>query len=73
MRCLSAKAARAGSRSRGWASVTSASNLIPSPQSPLVFNLPARHVEGKHFDSAAELQEKFYAAAPVQLPVTITR
>ena len=46
--------------------------LAPYPfaASPLVFNLPARHVEGKHFDSAEELQEKFHAAAPVQLPVT---
>jgi hypothetical protein len=49
--------------------------LAPYPfaVSPLVFNLPARHVEGKLFDNVEELQEKFYAAAPVQLPVTITR
>jgi Protein of unknown function (DUF3891) len=49
--------------------------LTPYPfaASPLVFNLPARHVEGKHFDSVEELQKEFYAAAPVQLPVTITR
>jgi hypothetical protein len=49
--------------------------LAPYPfaASPLVFDVPARHVEGKHFDSVEELQEKFYAAAPVQLPVTITR
>jgi hypothetical protein len=45
----------------------------PFAESPLVFDLPARHVEGKHFDSAEELQKKFYTAAPVQLPVTITR
>jgi Protein of unknown function (DUF3891) len=49
--------------------------LAPYPfaASPLVFDLPARHVEGKLFSSVEELQEKFYAAAPVQLPVTITR
>ena len=49
--------------------------LAPYPfaESPLVFDLPARHVEGKHFDSVEELQKKFYAAAPVHLPVTITR
>jgi hypothetical protein len=49
--------------------------LAPYPfaASPLVFNLPARHVEGKHFNNCEELQEKFHAAAPVQLPVTITR
>ena len=45
----------------------------PFAESTLVFDLPARHVEGKHFDRVEELQEKFYAAAPVQLPVTITR
>src|SRR3984957_6495553 len=45
----------------------------PFAESPLVFDLPARHVEGKHFDRVEDLQEKFYAAAPVQLPVTITR
>jgi len=49
--------------------------LTPYPfaSSPLVFDLPARHVEGKHFDSVEELQKKFYAATPVQLPVMITR
>ncbi len=49
--------------------------LAPYPfaASPLVFNLPARHVEGQHFNNCEELQEKFHAAAPVQLPVTITR
>jgi hypothetical protein len=45
----------------------------PFATSPLVFNLPARHVEGKHFDSAEDLQKKFYAATPAELPVTITR
>ena len=49
--------------------------LAPYPfaASPLVFDLPARHVEGKHFSSPEELQEKFHAAAPVHLQVTITR
>jgi hypothetical protein len=44
----------------------------PFDASPLVFDLPARHVEGKQFSSAEELQKKFYAATPAQLPVTIT-
>ena len=49
--------------------------LAPYPfaASPLVFNFPARHVEGKLFDSVEELQKKFHTAAPVQLSVTITR
>jgi hypothetical protein len=49
--------------------------LAPYPfaASPLVFDLPARHVEGTHFDGVEELQKKFHAADPVQLPVTITR
>jgi hypothetical protein len=49
--------------------------LVPYPfaASPLVFDLPARHVDGKHFNTADSLQKKFYAAAPVHLPVTITR
>jgi hypothetical protein len=37
-----------------------------------VFHLPARHVEGEHFRHAEELQQKFQAAAPELLPVTIT-
>src|SRR5271165_3887177 len=45
----------------------------PFAASPLVFDLPARHVEGKHFSTAEELQKKFYAATPVHLPVTLTR
>ena len=45
----------------------------PFAEPSLVFDLPARHVEGKHFDSVEELQQKFYIAAPVQLPVMITR
>jgi hypothetical protein len=49
--------------------------LAPYPfaSSPLIFDLPARHVEGKKFASAAELQTKFHAAEPVNLSVTITR
>ncbi len=45
----------------------------PLAASPVVFDLPGRHIEGKHFTSAEELEKKFYAAAPVHLPVTITR
>ena len=49
--------------------------LAPYPlvSSPLVFNLPARHVEGKTFASPKELQDKFHVAQPVNLTVTITR
>ncbi len=48
--------------------------LTPYPfaESPLVFHLPARHVEGEQFQHAEELQQKFQAAAPELLPVTIT-
>ena len=37
----------------------------PFAESPLTFHFPARHVEGKVFSSAEELQRKF-AAAPVE-------
>ncbi len=49
--------------------------LTPYPlaASPLEFTLPARHVEGKLFTSAKELQERFHEAEPVLLPVTVTR
>ncbi len=49
--------------------------LAPYPfaASPLVFDLPARHVDGKLFTSAEELQGKFHQAVPVPLPVTVTR
>ena len=49
--------------------------LAPYPftASPLVFDLPARHVDGKLFSSAEELQEKFNQAVVVQLPVTVMR
>lgn len=49
--------------------------LAPYPfaTSPLVFNLPARHVEGKLFTSAEELQSKFNHAARTLLPIAITR
>src|SRR5258708_20870828 len=49
--------------------------LAPYPfaESPLVFHLPARHIEGGHFHSAQELQKEFHASAPQQKPVTITR
>ena len=45
----------------------------PFVASPLLFHLPARHVEGKVFTSAEELQAQFHQAAPALLPVTITR
>jgi hypothetical protein len=49
--------------------------LTPYPfaASPLVFDLPARHVDGKQFSTAGDLQSKFSQGAPVSLPVTITR
>jgi Protein of unknown function (DUF3891) len=49
--------------------------LTPYPfaASPLVFHLPARHVEGKVFSSAQELGDRFHQAAPVLLPVTVSR
>jgi hypothetical protein len=49
--------------------------LAPYPfaASPLVFDLPAHHVEGKHFSTAEQLQKEFCCATPVQLPVTLTR
>jgi hypothetical protein len=49
--------------------------LAPYPfvASPLVFNLPARHVEGKIFASAQELQSKVEQATPALLQVLITR
>jgi hypothetical protein len=46
---------------------------FPFAASPLVFDLPARHVDGKLFTSAEELQEKFNQAVVVPLPVTVTR
>lgn len=48
--------------------------LAPYPfaASPLEFSLPARHVEGEVFLSAAELQTKFHQVVPATLPVTVT-
>jgi hypothetical protein len=45
----------------------------PFAASPLVFNLPARHVEGKLFSNAQDLQEKFHQATSARLTVTVTR
>ena len=45
----------------------------PFAASPLVFDLPARHVEGKCFSTAEQLQKEFHAATPVHLSVTLTR
>ena len=48
--------------------------LTPYPfaASPLLFDLPARHVGGKHFSSAQQLQQEFQSATPVHLSVTLT-
>jgi hypothetical protein len=49
--------------------------LTPYPfvASPLVFELPARHVEGKRFSTAEQLKKQFHAVTPVHLSVTLTR
>ena len=49
--------------------------LAPYPfaAAPLIFNFPARHVEGKLFDSVEELQKRFHTADRAELSVTITR
>ncbi len=48
--------------------------LAPYPfaESPVKFQLPARHVEGKLFDSAEQLAAAFRNASPVSLPVELT-
>lgn len=48
--------------------------LTPYPFSELdlTFKLPARHVQGSHFDSAMSLQDSFYAAEVEELVITIT-
>jgi hypothetical protein len=45
----------------------------PFATSPLVFEFPARHVEGKEFISAEQLQKEFEAAPAARLRVTLTR
>ncbi len=49
--------------------------LTPYPfsESELTFQLPARHVEGKRFESAAQLQELFHATPIHTLRITITK
>jgi hypothetical protein len=49
--------------------------LTPYPfaASPLLFDLPARHVEGKQFSTAEQLQKEFHAAKPLLLLVELTR
>jgi hypothetical protein len=44
---------------------------FPMASSELLFDLPARHVEGKTFASPEDLQEKFHAAQPEKLQVTL--
>jgi hypothetical protein len=48
--------------------------LAPYPftKSPLTFSVPARHVEGKTFSSAAELSKLFAAAPVVQLQIRVS-
>jgi HPt (histidine-containing phosphotransfer) domain-containing protein len=48
--------------------------LAPYPfaTSPLMFTLPARHVEGEFFPSAQELGQKFHQAVTALLPVKVT-
>ena len=43
----------------------------PFAESQLTFTLPARHVEGKIFEAAEQLRERFAAAQSVLLEVTI--
>lgn len=43
----------------------------PFTRTPLAFEFPARHVAGKRFTTAAELQAEFAAAPVTQLTVTI--
>jgi hypothetical protein len=45
---------------------------FPMASSELEFDLPARHIEGKTFASPKDLQEKFQAARPEKLQVTLT-
>jgi hypothetical protein len=44
----------------------------PFGNRPLVVGFPARHVEGRTFESAGEFQEKFAAAPVTQLMVTVS-
>jgi hypothetical protein len=45
---------------------------FPLTSSELVFDLPARHVEGKTFTRPEDLQQKFHAAHPEKLQITLT-
>jgi Protein of unknown function (DUF3891) len=44
----------------------------PFAEPRLSFHFPARHIEGKIFSSTAELQEKYNAAPPEMLSVTVS-
>jgi hypothetical protein len=44
----------------------------PFAEPSLSFLFPARHVEGKLFPTAAELQHQFNAATPQTLSVTVS-
>ncbi len=44
----------------------------PFAQPSLSFRFPARHITGKHFGSAAELQRQYESAPPEMLSVTVS-
>jgi hypothetical protein len=45
---------------------------FPFSDAPMTFEFPARHVEGKSFSIAQELQERFATASPEILSVTVS-
>jgi hypothetical protein len=45
----------------------------PYSQDSISFTFPARHLEGKTFSSAKNLEAAFFAATPTLLQVTISR
>lgn len=47
-------------------------NPYPFDEPSLTFTFPARHVEGKVFESAAELQQRFNSAVAAMLSVTVS-
>ena len=47
-------------------------NPYPFASAPLEFRFPARHVRGKNFASANELQQAYAAAPPEMLSVTVS-
>jgi hypothetical protein len=67
---------RSGARQRIEVSSTGLRHFVLSPypfaDASLVFQFPARHVEGDAFSSPQELQQKFNAAKVEMLPVTLS-